>query len=56
MPEWLLWILFIVVLLPVAALCLVLITALVLTVRLKIMHGESVTVDARRKERKIEHS
>ncbi|MHB8365578.1 MAG: hypothetical protein ACYDB0_00980 [Acidithiobacillus sp.] len=36
MPEWLLWILFVVVLLPVAALCLMLIYALTISAHLKI--------------------
>lgn len=35
MPEWLLWVLFVVVLIPVAALCLVLIYALTMFVHLK---------------------
>lgn len=35
MPEWLLWVLFAVVMLPVAALCLALIYAAVLSVWLK---------------------
>lgn len=35
MPEWVLWVLFVVVLLPVAALCLALIYALALASRVK---------------------
>ena len=43
MPEWLLWVLFAVVLLPVAleALCLALIYAAVLSVWLKVQYDES---------------
>ena len=41
MPEWLLWVLFAVVLLPVAALCLVLIYAAVLSVWLTVQYDES---------------
>ena len=40
MPEWLLWALFVVVMLPVAALCLALIYALMLIVYLKLKHLE----------------
>lgn len=38
MPEWILWVLLVVVVLPMAALCLVLIYALALTVRVKAHH------------------
>ena len=41
MPEWLLWVLFAVVLLPVAALCLVLIYAATFSVWLKVQKKEN---------------
>lgn len=64
MPEWLLWVSFVVVMLPVAALCLALIYALMLIVYLKLKHLELVTCDAackglhpaRKKEADIEIS
>ena len=42
MPEWVLWVLFVVVLLPVAALCLALIYALSLASRVKTHHHHTV--------------
>lgn len=45
MPEWVLWVLFIVVLLPVAALCLALIYALMLIVHMELKHLYSVARD-----------
>lgn len=44
MPEWLLWVLFAVVLLPVAALCLVLIYSLVLSARTKVLKKPLVII------------